>query len=380
MACGAGCGCRATSNGLPLGCKNNGSCGTGGCNKLNTFDWFADLTLPPNQKKFGFAEISFKNGVRKGFYKNSKNLELNTGDYVEVETATGKDLGEITLSGELVRLQMKKKKVNEDSDDIKTITRKANDRDLKTLEEVRSKEKPTLIKARVISRDLGLEMKIGDVEYQADKKKATFYYTAEERVDFRELIKLYAKEFKVKIEMRQIGDRQMAGLIGGIGDCGRELCCATWLTDFKTVSTTAARYQSLAINQAKLSGQCGRLKCCLNYELDTYLEALEEFPENAEKLETKKGEAKLIKRDILKFLMHYIYEGSGTTYKLNTKRVKEILEMNSQGEKPSDLAEDDQSKLPETVHSYGQDAVGHISLATLEKKRSKKSKKNRYRR
>ena len=243
---------------------------------MNTFDWLSVMDVE-DPEPFDIVEVSFKNGARKSFYKNPESLDIITGDNVVVETGTGYDIGRITLSGDLVRLQMKKKNVDEDAV-LHAVLRRANDRDMERLEEARSMEKHTMIRSRVIARTLGLEMKIGDVEYQGDKRKATFFYTADGRVDFRELIRHYAKEFRVKIEMRQIGARQESARIGGLGSCGRELCCSTWLTDFKSVSTAAARYQNLAINQAKLSGQCGRLKCCLNYELDTYLDALEHFP------------------------------------------------------------------------------------------------------
>ncbi len=334
-----GCnGCSVDQNGQPKGCKSNGSCLNGGCNKLNTFDWLSRMDLN-DPEAFDIVEVSFKNGSRKSFYRNTGFSKAITGDLVVVESSTGYDVGEVCLSGELVRLQMKKKKFTEDKV-IHSIIRIANERDIEKLKDARSLEKKTMIKARVIARTLDLSMKIGDVEYQGDKRKATFFYTADGRVDFRELIRHYAKEFKVKIEMRQIGTRQESARIGGIGSCGRELCCSTWLTDFKSVSTTAARYQNLAINQAKLSGQCGRLKCCLNYELDTYLEALEEFPENAETLQTTIGRASLVKTDIFKKLMYYAYQneiGRGKMYILDLEKVKGIQEMNAKGEKPHSL-------------------------------------------
>jgi len=322
-SCGTG-----TSGLLPVGCNNNGTCSTGGCNKLNVLDWFADIPLPAEQERFKIVEISFNNGSRKGFCRNSKNLPIETGDIVIVETLSGQDTGMVSLCGELVRLQMKKKKVEENDENIMSILRIANEKDIEIWQEARALVRSTLVKARKIARDMKLDMKIGDVEYQGDKKKAIFYFTADERVDFRELIKAYANEFKVKIEMWQIGLRQEAGKLGGIGDCGRELCCSTWLTDFKTVSTTAARYQHLAINQAKLSGQCGRLKCCLNYELDTYLDALKEFPQDAQIIQTEKGPATLQKTDIFKRLMYYSYEKEDKLYPFSVEQVNKILEMN----------------------------------------------------
>lgn len=330
---------------------------------------------------YNVVEVSFKNGARKGFYRLREHVRCVTGDRVVVETGNGFDLGTICLSGELVRLQMKKKSTS-DEDVIHEVVRTANQRDLERLQEARSMEMATMIRSRVIARTLGLEMKIGDVEYQGDKRKATFYYTADGRVDFRELIRHYAKEFRVKIEMRQIGARQESARIGGVGSCGRELCCSTWLTDFKSVSTAAARYQNLAINQSKLSGQCGRLKCCLNYELDTYLDALESFPENADKLETRYGTATLIKTDIFKQIMYYSVAqegGRSKIYVLELDRVKQILDMNKNGEKPETLeggtlfgAETDLSKMD------FEDGTGDIELP-MEKRKKRKKKKSRRR-
>jgi len=288
---------------------------------------------------FNVVEVSFKNGARKAFFYNQPFTRAATGDIVVVDTQAGCDVGRISLSGELVRLQMRKKRIPEDGFFPKVI-RKANERDLEKLDEVRSAEMPAMVRARAISRTLGLNMKIGDVEFQGDGKKITFYYTADGRVDFRELIRHFAKEFKVKIEMRQIGARQESARIGGIGPCGRELCCSTWLTSYRTVSTAAARYQNLAINQAKLSGQCGRLKCCLNYELDTYMEALSNFPEDADKLKTKNGVAVLVKTDIFKGLMYYGYEhdhGRGRMFALDLERVRSVRQMNRRGEFPEEL-------------------------------------------
>ncbi|HRB69866.1 MAG TPA: regulatory iron-sulfur-containing complex subunit RicT, partial [Chitinophagales bacterium] len=288
----------------------------------------------------------------------------------------GYDLGQVTLSGELVRLQMKRKRIKENDENLPTILRIAKDNELSLMEQARAKEKQTMLKARVLARNLGLDMKLGDVQYQADGKKATFYYTADGRVDFRELIKVLASEFKVKIEMRQIGARQEAGIVGGIGSCGRELCCSTWLTSFKSVNTTAARYQNLSINQTKLSGQCGRLKCCLNYELDTYLDALRFFPEKADFLQLESGDAKLMKTDILKGMMYYTMKGSGTFYPITIENVKMVLDMNANGKKPADindLAEVETKTQEESIEFA--DVVGQISLASLEKKSKKQHSK-----
>jgi cell fate regulator YaaT (PSP1 superfamily) len=335
-----GCiGCSTSVNGgSPKGCRNNGHCSTGGCNKLNTFDWLNVLDIEDAQDPVNLVEVSFKNGNRKSFYTNNPQYtRAQTGDMVVVEADTGYDVGRVSLSGELVKLQMQKKRFPEDPE-LKRVSRIAGTRDLQKLEEARKIEKKTLIRARELVRMLGLDMKIGDVEYQGDKRKATFYYIADGRVDFRELIRYYAQEFKIKVEMRQIGARQESGLIGGMGSCGRELCCSTWLTNFKSVTTTAARYQNLAINQTKLSGQCGRLKCCLNFELDTYMDALQDFPENADKLEADSGIAYLIKKDIFKKLMYYSLMQEGGRRKilpLTVERVKEIWDLNKKGDRPN---------------------------------------------
>ncbi len=379
MSC-LGCSVK-TKDGIPLGCRQNGGC-NGGCNRLNTFDWLSFQGVADVEDE-GIVEISFHNGTRKEFCSRPAGLQVFTGDQVVVETDTGRDIGCITLSGELVGLQMRKKRFSPDRIKHKII-RKANRRDLEILQQARDREHETLLKARVIARSLNLEMKIGDVEYQADGRKATFYYTADGRVDFRELIRHYAREFRVRIEMRQIGARQEAGRIGGIGSCGRELCCSSWLTTFKTVSTAAARYQSLSINQAKLSGQCGRLKCCLNFELDTYVEALKDFPRNAEKLKTKQGTAVLFKRDIFEGLMYYAYTNSrppGKVYTLTIEQVKEVREMNKRGELPEDLAE--YAFIPEETieeEDIGFDSVNDVIELPPEERRRRRSRRNRDRR
>lgn len=364
------------TNGKPNGCKSNGYCASGGCNKLNTYNWLSDIPDYGNGA-FDVVEISFNGGSRKGFYRKKEETQVETGDLVMVKSQFGNDLGEVTLSGELVQWQMKKKKVK-DNEKIDHVVRKANSRDLEKYKDAKQREADFLTKSRAIARNLKLDMKIGAVEIQADKKKSTFFYTAEDRVDFRELIKEYAKLFKTKIEMRQIGLRQEAAKIGGIGSCGRELCCSTWLTDFKSVSTASARYQNLAINQAKLSGQCGRLKCCLNYELDTYMDAIEEFPQNADILKIQVGDAFLQKTDIFKRIMVYSYSDRSKYYKLGIERVNEILELNKKGEKPEELVTE-----IEIVDEPGyEDTVGELTLEVLEKtsrKRKNKQRKNRNR-
>jgi len=364
------------SNCGPEGCGNKGHCSTGGCNKMNTYDWISTLEIN-DPEIYNYVEVSFKNGARKDFFKCKSNIyQYHTGDMVVVECSPGYDVGTITLMGELVRLQMKKKSVYE-SRVQNSIVRKANTRDLEKLEEARLLEKRNLARARAIARTLGVELKLGDIEYQGDLKKATFYYTAKGRIDFRQLVKEYAKEFRIKIEMRQIGSRQESARIGGLGSCGRELCCSTWLSDFKSVNTSAARYQNIAINQTKLSGQCGRLKCCLNYELDTYMDALKGFPKKADYLMTKKGKANLVKTDIFKGLMYYVYDDitlRGVFHPLDKDKVKEILAMNKRGEKPENL-----TLFYTTVETQEQeeiqfaDVTGIIELPTERKSRNKKS-------
>lgn len=367
MACGSCSSGRGnnTANGIPAGCNNNGSCGTtGGCNKLNVFDWLGNMSLPQGQAPCDLMEIRFKNS-RKEFFKNVNNLSLNVGDVVAVEASPGHDVGVVSITGELVKLQMKKKGVNFDSQEIKKIYRKAKQQDIDKWREAQSLEVDTMYKARTLALRLGLQMKISDVEYQGDKSKAVFYYTADGRVDFRELIKVLADEFKVRIEMRQIGARQEAGRLGGIGSCGRELCCSTWLTDFRTVTTSAARYQQLSLNPLKLAGQCGKLKCCLNYELDSYQDALKEFPEiDNKKLATEKGFAFHQKTDIFRRIIWWSYTSEPDVFiPLSISRTKEILQMNANGQKPADLLEPKQykeiaiAKQPDFENVVGQDSL-----------------------
>lgn len=375
MGCLGCTSCGTSSGGSTKGCNSSGGCATGGCNRLNTYDWLSSLDII-DIDPLNIVEISFKNGVHKQFFRVADQVRVVTGDMVVAETGNGYDIGKVSLSGELVRLQMKRRRVDERSVN-NFVLRRANERDLERLQEAREAEQPTMVRARAIARTLGLEMKIGDVEYQGDKRKATFYYTADGRVDFRELIRHFAKEFRVKIEMRQIGARQESALIGGIGSCGRELCCSTWLTDFKSVSTAAARYQNLAINQVKLSGQCGRLKCCLNYELDTYLDALSDFPSGADKLYTQKGAATLIKTDIFKKLLYYVYDherGRGAIYPMDLSKVKEIQEMNARGEKPAEFDVAATTAFVPEEEGFV-DVTGEIELPDDKKRRKKKKKK-----
>jgi cell fate regulator YaaT (PSP1 superfamily) len=323
-------------------------------------------------------ELSFNRGSRKDYFRNPGLQLFEKGDLVTVEGVSGFDVGEVSLTGEIVRLQLKKRGFKEDNPEMKKVLRRASDRDIDIWIQNKAREKEAIVRSRAIARQLKLNMKVSEVEIQADGRKATFFYIAEDRVDFRELIKIYASEFKVKVEMRQIGARQESAKVGGIGSCGRELCCATWLTDFKSVNTTAARYQNLSINQTKLSGQCGRLKCCLNYELDTYLDALQHFPENADTIQVAKGTAQLIKKDIFKNLMWYILPDSSKQYPLTIERVKKIKLLNSQSVIPEELeaVEVTSSKLKEVEPEFV-DVVGQISLRSLEKADKKRQQKGR---
>lgn len=376
-----GCGnCGSGANGKPSGCKSNGGCSTGGCNRMNVFDWLSTLPLHDSAKPYPVIEVSFNKGSRKEFYRNNTLHIPEKGEMIAVEGVSGFDIGQVSLTGELVKLQMKKYGVEEQAVS-KRFLRVASEDDLNIFNTQKLREQGLLVRSRAIARNLKLEMKLAEIELQADGKKATFFYTADGRVDFRELIKVYASEFKVKVEMKQIGARQESAKVGGIGSCGRELCCSTWLTDFKSVNTTAARYQNLAINQTKLSGQCGRLKCCLNYELDTYLDALTVFPDNSESIQTIKGTATLQKRDIFKNLMWYSYSDSNKQYPLTIARVKEIMKANSQGIKPDELQpvelEVNSNKPGVKVDMGFVNDVGQISLKSLERSSSKNRNKNK---
>ncbi len=370
MGCN-GCG----SSGQPTGCQNNGVCGSNGCNRMNVHDWLANIPFANPRFSCKVVEVSFNNGSRKDYFYNGGLRDFEKGELLTVEGVSGYDVGELSLSGELVRLQLKKHGIDENSKEIKRVIRRSNPYDIDKWRESKHREKEALVRSRAIARSLKLEMKVAEVEIQADGKKATFFYTADDRVDFRELIKLYAGEFKVKVEMRQIGPRQEAAKVGGIGSCGRELCCSTWLTDFKSVGTGAARYQNLSINQAKLSGQCGRLKCCLNYELDTYLDALQSFPDHADNLTTTRGRASLVKKDIFRNLMWYTLPDSSRQYPLSIKRVMEIQGMNKRGEAVADLQAEEvvSNKMVEAEPEFV-DVVGQISLRSLDQKKRKKQK------
>ena len=369
--------CSTASNGKPGGCKSNGGCSTGGCNRMNTHDWLRNLPISDVASACKVMEVSFSQGTRKDFYRNPTLQPYEKGDLIAVEGVSGFDVGEVSLTGEIVRLQMKKRNVKEDNPEMKKVLRIATDRDIDIWKQNKAREPEAVIRSRAIAKQLKLDMKISQVEMQADGRKATFFYIADGRVDFRELIKVYASEFKVKVEMRQIGARQEAGKVGGIGSCGRELCCSTWLTDFSSVNTTAARYQNLSINQTKLSGQCGRLKCCLNYELDTYLDALQHFPDNCDVIQVAKGNAFLIKKDIFKNLMWYTLPDSNKQYPLTIERVQKIKSLNQQGIKPDDLEPVEvTSGKPKEAEPEFVELVGQISLKSLDKAADKKRRQN----
>ena len=376
MSCSS---CSTNKNGTPNGCKSNGNCGTGTCgsgSKLAVFDWLSNMSLPTGEAPFNIFEVRFKNG-RKHFYKNLEKLTLSMGDIVAVEGSPGHDIGIVSLAGELVKVQMKKRNITLDSEEIKKIYRKASQKDIDIWQEARDRELETQRRGREIISRLELKMKLSDVEYQGDGNKATFYYTADERVDFRQLIRDLASAFSIRVEMKQVGMRQEAARLGGIGSCGRELCCSTWLTDFRKVNTAAARYQQLSLNPLKLSGQCGKLKCCLNFELDTYLDALKHFPKQDKVLKTEKGDAVYVKMDIFQKLLWYTYkDDSFKWYKLSLEQVQEIIELNKNNEKALPL-EDYESEITLVPKVDFENVVGQDSLTRFDV--PKKSRNNNRR-
>ena len=376
MSC-TNCSTSSGSSNVSGGCKSSGSCSTSGCDKLNVYSWLTGME-PSRYNNSDLVEIKFKS-TRKEFFRNTNKLDIHPGEPVVLESASGYDIGIVSMLGELVKRRMRIKKLATDAKDIPNIVRKPNQAEIEKWQEAMTLERPTMLKARHIATELKLNMKISDVEYQADATKATFYYTADDRVDFRELIRHLADQFKVRIEMRQIGSRQEAGRLGGIGSCGRELCCSTWLTDFRSVSTNAARYQQLSINPQKLAGQCGKLKCCLNFELDSYLDAIKGFPSSEIKLLTEAGKAYCFKSDIFKGLMWYSYLGENSkVIVLETARVHEIIALNKQGEKPEGLEDfanfmEEVSSEPEFGNVVGQDSLTRFDT----KKKRKKGRNNR---
>ena len=376
MACGS---CGTGEDGKPRGCKSNGACTSGGCEKLSVFDWLSNMTLPGNETPFNIYEVRFKNG-RKHFFKNTEKLSISMGDVVAVEGSPGHDIGVVSLGGELVKVQMKKRKVSIDSEEIKKIYRKASQRDIEIWEKARNRELETQKRGREILGRLGLKMKLSDVEFQGDGNKATFYYTAEARVDFRQLIKDLAGAFSIRVEMKQVGARQEAARLGGVGSCGRELCCSTWLTDFRKVTTSAARYQQLSLNPLKLAGQCGKLKCCLNFELDSYLDALNDFPKQEKILKTESGDAEFVKMDIFKKLLWYTYkENRSKWYKLSLEQVQEIIDLNNKNEVSIPL-EDYESDIEEVVAVDFENVVGQDSLTRFDTpKKNRRRNRNKKR-
>lgn len=390
MGC-SGCGTEESSdkrldeNGMPRGCRNNGTCSSGGCDKLGVFDWLANMQMPTGKSRFDIVEIRFKNS-RKSFFRNIKDYDLNVGDVVVVEASPGYDVGVISATDELSRIQLNKKEPHFKKHEARKVIRHATQQDIDKWVKARTREQETMFAAREMAIKLGLEMKISDVEYQGDGTKATFFYTANGRVDFRQLIKDMADTFKVRIEMRQIGARQEAARLGGIGSCGRELCCSTWLTDFRSVSTNAARFQQLSINPQKLAGQCGKLKCCLNFELDMYIEALKDFPSVDTKLFTKKGSAIHIKTDVFKGVMWYLYqtkeEGKAPALiAVTPERAKEIIALNKEKKNPDNLVDaevfDYEPETPEYSKVVGQDDLSRFDDKFKKPKRRRKKKSNR---
>ncbi|KGO83224.1 hypothetical protein Q763_04235 [Flavobacterium beibuense F44-8] len=365
-----------SKDGTPKGCKNNGTCGTDSCNKLSVFDWLSNMSLPGGEEVFNCVEVRFKNG-RKDFYRNNDKLTLSMGDIVATEASPGHDIGIVTLTGELVKVQMRKKNVDPNGEVLK-IYRKATQKDIDIWSEVRNREEPMKVIARELAIKLNLEMKISDIEFQGDGSKATFYYTANDRVDFRQLIKDYAREFGIRIEMKQVGFRQEAARLGGIGSCGRELCCSTWLTDFRSVNTSAARYQQLSLNPQKLAGQCGKLKCCLNYELDTYLDALKELPDLDTKLYTEKGDAICQKVDIFKGLMWFAYTNNMAHWHvISADQVKEIVDLNKEHKRIAaleDYAVEPDTTSEDSIEKSFQNVVGQDSLTRFDKPKNKKKR------
>jgi cell fate regulator YaaT (PSP1 superfamily) len=368
--------CSSKTDGSPKGCKNNGTCGTDSCNKFTVFDWLSNMTLPSGQSQFLYSEVRFKNG-RKDYFLNKNSLSLSVGDVVATQVESGYDIGMITLTGELVKVQMDKKKIDYSQENPKITYRKASQKEIDKWSNLRDQEEVIKVKARKYAIDLRLKMKISDIEYQGDGSKVTFYYTAEDRVDFRELIKLFAREFRTKIEMKQVGLRQEAARLGGIGSCGRELCCSTWLTDFRSVSTSAARYQQLSLNPQKLAGQCGKLKCCLNYELGSYMDALNNFPKKEIKLKTEKGTAVCQKTDIFKKQLWYAYEGEWNNwFLLSVDQANEVIKINKSNKLVSSLEEyTTENKTP--LENKFENVVGQDSLTRFDKPKNKKHNKRR---
>tara|TARA_B110000908_G_scaffold24385_1_gene27936 strand:- start:330 stop:1481 length:1152 start_codon:yes stop_codon:yes gene_type:complete len=361
-----------------MGCSNCSTCEVSenrGSANSTVFDWLYQIDSPKSENS-NLIEVQFKRD-RKDFYINNENLDLNSGDWVAVQgDKSGHDIGKVTMKGELVALQIKRKNRDVEKEPIKKLYRIASESDMQKWKDAVANEDEILVKAKRIIEEHKLEMKLTDVEFQGDNSKATFYYTAEKRVDFRELIREYSRNFGVRVEMRQIGVRQEAAKIGGIGSCGRELCCSTWMTDFPSVSTNAARYQQLSINPQKISGQCGRLKCCLNFELDGYTEALKDFPSTKVQLKSKKGTAKFVKLDVFKGVLFYFNSDSpGDLIELKIESVNKIIALNKKGETPANF-EDFVAEVKQKEVSF-EDAMGQDNIGRFDKKKKSKFKKKK---
>ena len=363
-------GCSSCSNGadgLPRGCKNNGSCGTCGSGGKTTYDWLEGIALPSGITAFDIVEVRFKNN-RKGFFRRKSTDSYYVGDVVSLDLNPGIDVGVVSLTGELVRTQMSLKKVKDDHE-IKRIIHKSSKEEIEVWHRARQREQATKLKAIEIIKRLNINMKLTDVEFQGDEKKATFFYISEQRVDFRELVREFAMTFNLRIDMRQIGARQEAARIGGIGSCGRELCCSTWITDFRSVSTGSARYQQLALNPVKLAGQCGKLKCCLNFELDQYVEAVKEFPSPNTKIRTSKGNAVIFKMDIFKKVVYFLELGetNGGPQPITLEESKRLIEASDKGEKIGSISQFAIQDLPDKVSKTYSNVVGQDDLTRFDK-------------
>lgn len=376
------CSSCSSGDGAPRGCGNKGHCASGSCGQLSVFNYLSDMRAPGGQKSQSMVEVRFK-GTRKGFYRLPDELKVNEGDVVAVDANPGHDVGVVTLTGDLVPLQMKRKKAEMSGQEVRKVLRIGTQNDIDTWRTAVAREDQTTFKARSLARSNGLDIKVTDVEFQGDGTKALFYYVSENRVDFRDIVRVFSELFKIKVEMRQISPRQEAGRLGGIGICGRELCCSTWLTDFRTVTTSAARYQQLSLNPQKLSGQCGKLKCCLNYELDAYLDAIKDFPDQRTKIETEHGQAVPMKVDIFKGVMWYALKSDMSIFiPLTTEKVKEYAAMNKRGEKVRELVPikmRDEVKAPTYENVVGQDELTRFDRKPGERDERNRRKKNRNR-
>ena len=374
MGCSS-CGNRAS--GVPAGCGNNGSCSSGGCNKLDVFNYLANMEFSSDYKVSPYVEVQFK-GTRKGYYEAPDGMDLKKGQVVVVETDGGNDIGTVSLSGDLVPIQMNRKKVSTTTGDLRKVVRVADDNDIEGWQSFIEKEDSTMHQARIQAREMGLDMKISDVEFQGDGQKAIFYYTAEDRVDFRELVRKLGAKHNVRVEMKQIGARQEAARIGGLGPCGRELCCSTWLTDFRSVTTKAARYQQLSLNPTKLAGQCGKLKCCLNFELDAYVDAQKDFPGLKTKLQTERGTANTVKVDIFKRMMWFTYRDDPSNFiGVSVDKVKEIIALNKEGKKAAALR-DETITVSKPAFDF-ENVVGQDDLSRFDNKGKSRSGRNKRR-